>query len=487
MKRTTLILLALLMLIPVCSVCFTSCVETNDVSKDTTVEAATAEPVTTEEFWTDSLPEVKFTGYTFRMLGQGGSGWTASDIEIPEDGSTGDVLNDAKHLRYEKVKERFGLEDITATLSDNVYVTVQSAIRSGDKDFDLIDMGTGNTSTAALASLLIDLKSLNYLDLTQPYYDQNYIHDMSVGNKLFSVVTDITTMDTFCMWIMMYNKVMLAKHDLPDPYDLVKENKWTLDMFNSMLANVSKENGDSKWDNADTYGLGAHSGSARNFYYACGLTVCAKDESTDLPIITVSGSDKLVAACDEITDILYADNKTLFNGAIVEAFEQGRELFLAEITGYLGRFRDMENDFGVCPYPKYDSTQERYYTTNDPCIMVFSIPAFGYTDAELERTSIIFEALCSASYSTVRPAYYDDVLGGKETRDYQSYEMLNLCKESRVYDFGLFNNVGTLSSLFSGLCGTKTPNVVSTVTKGLKAANKKLTTLVEKYEAIGTE
>ena len=432
---------------------------------------------------TDKLPDRKFNNYTYHIIGQGGAGWTASDILRPEN-YTEDGFNDAKLRRYQNVEERFGVT-IEPFLSETVYTTVQAGILSNDMGFDLINMDTRNTSNAALANLLLNLNDLEFIDLSQPYYDQNYIHDMSYRGKLFSVVTDITTMDMFVTWIIMYNRDMLKRHDLESPYDLVQENRWTLDTFNSMLKDVSVENGDSKWDEKDTYGFAAHTGSARNLFYACGLSICEKDENSDTPVLTLGNkSEQLTLTTDKVSDILYNDNKTLMNTAIVEAFEEGRSLFLAEITGYLGRFREMKDDFGVVPYPKLNSEQDRYYTTNDPCIMVFSMPAYSYKQDALERSEIIFEALCCESYNLVRPAYYVDVLGGKETRDYRDYEMLDLIRNSRIYDFGLFNDLGSVSQIFNSLASKKDPKVASLLKSGMKSGEKALNKILDKYDSI---
>ena len=82
----------------------------------------------------DDLPEIKFNGYTYRILGQGGAGWTASDIIRPES-FTEDGLNDAKLKRYMNVEERFGIT-IETSLSETVYTTVQGGILSNDFSFD---------------------------------------------------------------------------------------------------------------------------------------------------------------------------------------------------------------------------------------------------------------------------------------------------------------------------------------------------------------
>ena len=144
----------------------------------------------------------------------------------------------------------------------------------------------------------------------------------------------------------------------------------------------------------------------------------------------------------------------------------------------------MKDDFGVIPYPKLTPEQTRYYTTNSNCIMVFSIPAFNYRQDELERSSIIFEGLNSESYKLIRPAYYINVLKGKQTRDYRDYEMLDLIRNSRVYDFGLFNDLGRLSSIFSSLASSKNPKVSSTLKSALTKGESKLSKIIEKYQSI---
>ena len=52
---------------------------------------------------TPDVPDSDFGGYTFRILGQGGAGWTASDILRPESFNE-DGLNDAKLKRYMNIE-----------------------------------------------------------------------------------------------------------------------------------------------------------------------------------------------------------------------------------------------------------------------------------------------------------------------------------------------------------------------------------------------
>ncbi len=428
----------------------------------------------------DDLPEMKIDK-TFRIMGEGSSGWNAGGILMPEADSA-DNIKSANYKRYENVKNRFGVE-IETFLNDSVYNALAASIKAGDLDsFDLVFMSTANSSKAAIDGYSLNLKNVPYLNLEKPYYDQNYIHDMSIGEDVYSAVTDVLTIDTHCMWIMMYNRDLIDAYDLESPYELVKNNEWTMDKFETMLEVATTENGDGTWDENDKYGLGAHLGSARNFFYAANLKICRKDEN-NIPYIAIENNKKVNTVMEKTQKIIHGGN-AMFGGDIINNFRNGNTLFLAEIAGYLGAFREMEDDYGVVPYPKLDSSQLNYYTTNDPCIMVMSVPDFMRKDddPELEKIGIITEAICSASYRYMRPAYYEEVLGGKNTRHEEDFEMLNLCKDSRVYDFGLFNNLGKVSTLFTDLIATPNASYSSTVARNIRKAQTTLNTLIESYE-----
>ncbi len=431
------------------------------------------------------VPDINFgDDYTFTIFGAGGSGWNAEDMLCPEEDSD-DVLDHAKYARYKAIEDMYGIK-ISTQLKDDIYTVVKNSISSNDKSFDMIYMNTYNTASAATSDLLYNLYNVEYLNLDAPWYDQNYNNGMSIGTTLYSTVSHMLTMDMHCTWVMMYNKELITKYGLTDPYDMVKNNTWTFDNFVAMLEGVSTDNGDSIWDENDTYGFAAHKGSARNFFYGAGMTVCAKD-SANYPVLSIDNNQNIAKLQEKVVNLLHNDNKTLFQGAgdefsIAEAFRDGHVLFLAEIAGYLNFFRDMEQDYGIVPYPKYSADQKSYYTTNDPCIMVMSIPAFTHTSEEIQRIATVTEALCWESYYTLSPAYYEDVLGGKGTRDEGSYEMIELCRNSRIYDFGLFNPDITLHNAFESLIENSSTNYTSLVKRRIKAATAELQEIIERYE-----
>ena len=67
--------------------------------------------------------------------------------------------------------------------------------------------------------------------------------------------------------------------------------------------------------------------------------------------------------------------------------------------------------------------------TTDPFFMM--IPT---TNADLERTGVLLEALAYESMKTVKPAFYDGMLMGKISRDNDSEAMLDIVFTTLQYD-----------------------------------------------------
>lgn len=474
MKKFMVLLLCAVMIVPL------SLAGCGGDGADTTNAAVTA--VSDNRVPLD-VPETTFASdYTFDIIGTAAEGWNASDLICPEQDSD-NVLESAKYQRYKKVEEMYGIT-IKTTLKENISTILSGSISANDKSFDMVWMSPYNTSTAAMGSLLINLYDVESMNLDAPWYDDNYIEGMSIGDTLYSSVNDMETMDIHCTWIMMYNKRLIKQYNLKDPYDMVKDNEWTFDNFVAMLSDVSADNGDNIWDDKDTYGFATHGGAARNFFYCSGMKLCGKD-SANYPKVIIDNNPNVVKLQEKVVKLLHEDNTTLFSGGIISAFTEGRALFLGEIAGYLSAFADMEDDYGVVPWPKYDESQKRYYTSNDPCIMVMSLPAFAWTETELEQIGVVTETLCWESYYTVRPAYYEKTLGGKGTRDAGSYEMLDLCRESNVYDFGLFQDISEfcLNNAFQLLVQNKNTPYSSTIQRKIKTATAQIEEIIAKYES----
>jgi len=113
------------------------------------------------------------------------------------------------------------------------------------------------------------------------------------------------------------------------------------------------------------------------------------------------------------------------------------------------KMRNMDSDFGVMPFPKFDKNQTEYYHTVQPSTsnsMVFPV-----TTPDPEMASIIVEDMCYEARDTVRYAYFDITITNKTIRDEESAEMLDLIFSTRIYDLGFIFNWGGIGYMLEGV------------------------------------
>lgn len=102
--------------------------------------------------------------------------------------------------------------------------------------------------------------------------------------------------------------------------------------------------------------------------------------------------------------------------------------------------RDMEGDFGILPLPKFDDTQDRYYSYVHTWSA--SAAAIPITAQQPEETALFMEAAAYYARENITPAYYTTALKTKYARDEESSAMLDIIYENRWCDLGNLYNVG---------------------------------------------
>ena len=94
--------------------------------------------------------------------------------------------------------------------------------------------------------------------------------------------------------------------------------------------------------------------------------------------------------------------------------------------------RNMSDEFGVLPLPKYDEKQEEYYTVVDGGASVMVVPA---NHDNTEMVGAVVEAMSAMSYTDVIPKYIGMAVEQKGTRDEESIKIMREILDSRVMDF----------------------------------------------------
>ncbi|MGN1128743.1 MAG: hypothetical protein ACI4T6_07295, partial [Candidatus Flemingiibacterium sp.] len=243
--------------------------------------------------------------------------------------------------------------------------------------------------------------------------------------------------------VMLFNKGMAKDYQVENLYDTVRQGKWTYDKFAEVakLA-VSDLDGNTEMNELDQYGYTSLVKQVMpSFWIASGAVTITKDTDGTL-VYTAPTNEKLIEVFQKIYDITWSDNiwhqnvenfAPATSDAELKIFKQGQAMFTnASCFQITNMMRDSETEFGILPYPKYEESQEKYYSRIEGAEL-FGIPK---TNDDLEMTGVILEALACASHNDVIPAYYDVALKVKYTRDEESAEMLDIVFENRVFDFG---------------------------------------------------
>jgi ABC-type glycerol-3-phosphate transport system substrate-binding protein len=489
MKRVIVLLLVFLSVLA----CFAGCAEEKKPTKETTeVTTSSAESETEPEETVDNnyvpdLPEEKFSG-TFNILCEGAFWGTETDLYYEE--ASDDPVLDAVWRRCEKLKDQFDVE-IMVTPSADTTTALKNSVKSGDGAYDAIVARMPLIASSAANGDLMDLKEAEGIDLTKHYWDQSANSQLSIANKQFYTVGDIITVEDSCTWTMMFNKGLAERLDLEDPYQVVKDGRWTFDYFYNTMKDcgIAKPNDQGEWDYMATYAFATHRDMAYGFFYAAGLSFIQKD-GDDLPYLDSKDNEKIQNVLNYSLKVMRDTQLTIDAHKWVhvnpwatiltqDAFEEDRALFYAEVLSTIINLRSMDTDFGLLPMPKYDEKQEEYITFVNPAASLVGIPIYQKNKENARRSGYILEAMAYYGHEYVMPEYIEKAIKGKSTRDEKSIDMLEILFKHRMYDLGLINDWNAYASGYSDLVFNNKNEFSKLYKKVEKSIGKKINKFVE--------
>ncbi|MBE6551851.1 MAG: hypothetical protein E7665_06935 [Ruminococcaceae bacterium] len=451
-------------------------------------------PESTEEGSFEPLTDLNMNGEEFVIIvpPSAAGAWNQHmDFDAPE--LNEDPVNDANYERISKLKELYNVTIVNKVTSGKVIDDARKCHNAGDNEYDAIHLGITEAPVLAQEGFLVDLNTLESMNLENPWYNQSAVEQMSIGGKLFFVLGDISTVDNDGIGCITFNKGMIEDGNLTSPYDLIKENKWTIDNFYELCKGYAYDlDGDGDMNIMDRWGYLTAYSSIFLQLNACGVRIVEKDED-DLPHLCINSSRTLEAI--EKVLALYIDKQTTFHvnemkniPGGVSGWQYGNNMFMEgrvmfrEVSMYRAiQCREMEEDFGIIPYPKLDSEQENYahsFSTATPVICILS------TADDPEVNGAVIEALSYYGRTIVRPAYYDRVLKGLVARDEDSEFCLDLIFDTADYDLGLVLNLGNLISVFSGYVNARQSTFASDYASLETTMNSQIADYVEAYENV---
>ena len=489
-KKFTAILLALLMSVPTV---FTACSQSTDnAAKDDAganaantaqTPSAEVEEVETEpeRLYADVPADADFGGGTFTILCSSNAEYGTVKDDFFAEELNGEPINDARFNRNVTVGDKLNVKIQTEDLptgSDQGKNAVTNDVKSGSGTYDLAFCCGYATSQLSTNNYLYNLKNVPYINLEAPWWDQVANKDLQILGQLFYTTGDISTADNDATYCIMFNKQLITDYNLENPYDLVGDDKWTMDNFIKMAEQVHEDtNGNGQVDREDLFGVMIWDDSMMGIVNCTGEKCCSvgDDGLLTLTLYSETTVDAVTKFLDFALqkDIADAYQRTNWDDTwLVTKFSQNETLFLMQLIQIVPKMREMENDFGILPYFKYTEGQEKYYTTIGSWHSVFMcVPNNG---CDLNRTGIVTECLANEGLYDLTVAYYEKTLVGKVSRDSDSEAMLDIIFANRVYDMGWYFAIGGYNESVMNLLRNYRNEFTSMFTSAQKMANKVL-------------
>ncbi|MBQ3012611.1 MAG: extracellular solute-binding protein [Clostridia bacterium] len=351
--------------------------------------------------------------------------------------SDNDVLSAALYERQEKIQNYLGVEVLAShagsfeTYTEDFKTAVKN--KSGGVDTLLTHVSSG-VSGLLTGGFLTPFGDLPGVDLDADYWNQDFMDDLSVCDEYLLGFSDFNILYTF---VIAYNVDLLAKYDDAldkSVYQLVDDYEWTLQQFIDVAKLGYIDNGAVE---KNQYGLtGQQWVPWCGFLESCGVNLVEMNDKGAYEISYMNDvykerTQNIVGMLTELAAANYSYVDYMVAGTTMTVpFETGRALMTLTDTNLLDNYLNYDIDFGVLPYPTYDTNQKEYRSLQWGGYL--AVPAY------MENEEMVGETLEMLSFFSedVKTAYYQKLLGKQIADNPDDRRMLEIIWDSVCTDFG---------------------------------------------------
>lgn len=431
MKSTLAKLLALCLAMMMIVTLFAACTNTEDDPKDTTAKTDDATETPTEEA-TEPADDVlgvqpeNNNGEEILILMGKSAGATETCLEPSEE-----RVPQALYERNCDIEEYLGIvlayniEHSDSWNDRDAYNTLlRNDVMNEHKSDIIVAAISSSFMTCVEENLITDLSQVEAFNFKAPWWFDRLTDVFAINGKQFGAMGDVSMTTYTGLQAIWFNADMSKDFQIESPYDSVRSNTWTLD---KMFANAKlvEETVDGEYDPLkNRMGVLSLHTSNRTWIAALDLHLVDHNAATGVVTVPTAPNEKLVNVFDKMFDVFENENEFFVSRSsadIRKAFGQGTVLYLVQSLSSVKDFRDMEDDYGVVPMPKYDSKQEKYFTVGGA--NVWMLPSTA-TKENNELSAKVMEVMAYLNRQDVVPEYYDITLGLTLARDENVQEML---------------------------------------------------------------
>ncbi len=462
---------------------------------DTTAQgAAETEPEPEETLPPLDVESADYGGRDFTIITSDWGGYVPLEVtDIVADEITGEVLNDAAYNRNLYMAENFKVGVKWASYLD--YNQQQNALvkaqKANDTVYDVALIRGWGAQSMLTNGLFCELDQVEHFDADKPWWSRNSYDSLAIANKHFMAVSDMSTNPMLAVWCVYFNKQMIKDYGLDNPYDMVAEGTWTYDRVFKMAAVVPQDlDMDGVMGCDDRFGISHSNDTTMGMYNSSGIVV-AKTDDDGRPYFTFTDEDSMTKQLSILerlydTSVCYNHHASTMNTKGYDEslpFSEGRILFLFAGVHNIRVLRDMEQEFGILPYPKYDDNQQNYIpSTSGLFLQPTCVPRIN---SGTEEIGVLMEAFAKYGFRELRPAFYETILQRKVARDRESVVMIDYIFDNLSYDIGNVLNLGNFSIDMITIVGQYYTNLSSYYTAKMRVADKLINKLMESIGEIG--
>ena len=480
-KRILAAILAALTLLSTLAACSSG-------DQDTETEGNVTTGVEEDTSIKDSLPSnLNYNGAEIVFIS--GDQLTAEEL-------TNDPVSDIIYERNKAVESRLNMEIIC--INDNDPISkVTTAINGGSSDYDVMIEYCWKTAPKFADGYFADLRKTEYIDFDRIWWNQSFNDVVEYNDIQYGVTGDITLSLYRRTYVTVFNKKMFTDASQPFLYDSVENGTWTLDKQISLIPLFYRDNGNNNRDTVgDIYGFVSNSFIFVDPYWAsCEVDIIRKNSEGEYE--WVFDTNKMYDMADKILQLYYGTDGGMYDagnaaGGDLECkmFSEGYAAMATLCLDFLesGTMRQMTDEYGVVPIPKYSESQTTYHSQMHDAFQIVCLPTTVQGERQ-DMVSAVLEAMASTSYKLVRPVYYETTLRTKLAQDPQSSAMMDMIINNIRIDPGfVYSHVmGSFHQEFQKLVAGKNNDTASRFKSASKAAQNKWKIFFKKLDKLAAK
>lgn len=423
----------------------TSCSENSNNANESVTETSSAaasdqlietntDAETTSYF--NDLAAQNFDGWQMNIASSGRSSTFVDYITVEE--VNGEEMNDSLYNRELAIENKYNIV-INDNADSDPEEDIKKSISAGTRDYAIGVELFEDISNLMKNGYLLSFTDMQ-LDLDMPWWDQSALDTLTINDRMYYGLSDISFDHYESCAVLFYNGVLLTDNGIEQsPYDLYLEDKWTLDAMYNMMTTVSRDvdgNGLMEEGSGDIFGLVGRDLRYQPALAASGVDILRFEESEQTYVMTITDETVMTVGAKQKQMMLDGSIALMEGDSAGADFTSGKVLFDSHLLGNFRDYRNNEDDYGIITWPTLEENMDGYVYVRNPLALFVPIDC-----EDIGRLSTILDALGAYSYDYVVPNYISKAVIGKGARDQQSADIIRDMMERRYYDityaFGL--------------------------------------------------